>query len=531
MASRAKKRVVLAVGVVLVAVLTTAGVLIVWPSDRGGGTAAEPAEQTAVSLANEFLDALTTGDAKAAGELTDDAAAATTQLADVWRTLAPTSGGAGRARLVEPPSDATSATQPFSLTWELGQGESWSYESTMRLVKDDAGWRVHWEPTITHPRLAVGQSLAFKTHTGQPAVVDVDRAPLLTWAENGAVATDPAVAPLLTPGMARTVGAPAAAWYVALVDNAGTELAVLHGEHAKPYTSSLRRPVQLAAQAAVDAQSLPTMLVALQPSTGDVLAVAQNDAAGADPVALTGLYPPGSTFKIATATALLDAGDVGIDTVLPCPGVTTVGQRTVRNADFELGDVPLRTAFAESCNTTFATQAGELPLDALPAAAQQLGLGADFAIPGITTVTGKVTVAAGLTEQVENSIGQGTVQTSCFGVALMSATIAAGQTVTPRLWHDIETTAHTTYETPSATVLGGVRTMMREVVTEGRGRDLVKYGAVHGKTGTAQVGDGSQAHGWFTGFRDDVAFAVLVLDSGTSATAVSVTGAFLAAIG
>jgi cell division protein FtsI/penicillin-binding protein 2 len=286
--------------------------------------------------------------------------------------------------------------------------------------------------------------------------------------------------------------------------------------------------VQRAAQAAVDKQDLPTMLVAIQPSTGDLLAVAQNSSVDAGPVALQGQFAPGSTFKVATATALLDAG-TGIGTIVPCPGSATVGQRTVRNADFDLGDVPLRTAFAQSCNTSFALAAADLPLDALPRAANQLGLGADFVIPGIDTEVGGVPVAVDAVQQVENSIGQGQVQVSPFGLAMMSATVAAGRAVTPRLWPDRATEVTTGYEAPSPGVIRSLRTMMREVVTGGRATELAGLGRVYGKTGTAET-TGS-AHGWFTGYRDDLAFAVLVQDGESSSTAVAVTSSFLAGLG
>src|SRR5439155_24558529 len=107
------------------------------------------------------------------------------------------------------------------------------------------------------------------------------------------------------------------------------------GGPAKPLTTTLSLPVQAAAQAAVDSAPKGAILVAIQPSTGEILAVAQNSAAGDKPAALNGMYPPGSTFKIATATAALQNG-VGPDTVLPCPGKITIGTRTIPNADFEL---------------------------------------------------------------------------------------------------------------------------------------------------------------------------------------------------
>lgn len=235
-----------------------------------------------------------------------------------------------------------------------------------------------------------------------------------------------------------------------------------------------------------------------------------------------------SARKIATAAAALQAGAAGLDTVLACPATATIGTRTIPNDDrFELGDVPLHTAFARSCNTTFARLAADLPPEALSQAAGQLGLNADFVIPGLSTEAGKVEPAATVPLRVENGIGQGTVQASPFGVALMTATVAGGKSVTPRLWRTLETTVNAGYRPPPAAVLTQIRTMMREVVTAGTGRALAGRGAVFGKTGTAQIGTGEQAHGWFTGYRGDLAWAVLVEEAQTSGPAIDVSGTFL----
>jgi hypothetical protein len=76
-----------------------------------------------------------------------------------------------------------------------------------------------------------------------------------------------------------------------------------------------------------------------------------------------------------------------------------------------------------------------------------------------------------------------------------------------------------------------VRTMMRAVVTEGTATRLNGLGEVRGKTGTAEfTGDGNRAHGWFVGYRGDLAFAVLVVDGGSSEPAVAAAGRFLAAV-
>jgi cell division protein FtsI/penicillin-binding protein 2 len=73
--------------------------------------------------------------------------------------------------------------------------------------------------------------------------------------------------------------------------------------------------------------------------------------------------------------------------------------------------------------------------------------------------------------------------------------------------------------------------MMRAVVTEGTATALNGLGEIRGKTGTAEfTNDGTRAHGWFAGYRGDMAFAVLIVDAGSSAPAVAVAGRFLGAL-
>ncbi|CRK58412.1 Cell division protein FtsI [Peptidoglycan synthetase] [Alloactinosynnema sp. L-07] len=488
---------------------------------------------TAAQVGERFLKALSAQDFTTASAVTTDKQAAASTLAGVKNLLKPAKIAATWTAAPAPAPDATEVAVPFQWAWGFGEQE-WVYPSTFTLVRGDQ-WQVRWEPTVVHPKLAPGFALDVKVSTPDAAaVLDKDGKPLMKWIGAAPGPVDPTVAPLLTPAMKKAVSdAPAPSSRIVLV-NAGAEVESLFGAEAKaaePLKSTVGLSAQKAAQAAVDSASGPAMLVAIQPSTGGILAVAQNAAAGESPKALNGLYPPGSTFKIATAAAVLDAGTATIDTVLPCPERKTIGTRSVKNDGFGLPDSPLRTAFARSCNTTFAALAGDLPADALSASAARFGLDANFEVPGISTQTGRVKPAAGTPEQVENSIGQGTVQTSPFGVALMSATVAAGKPVTPRLFATVDTVVQTGYRAPSGATIGALRAMMREVVTSGTGKALAKYGAVAGKTGTAQFGDGSQAHGWFTGYRGDVAFAVLVEGAGSSEPAVAVTGRFLAGLG
>ncbi|WP_342713672.1 penicillin-binding transpeptidase domain-containing protein [Lentzea fradiae] len=341
----------------------------------------------------------------------------------------------------------------------------------------------------------------------------------------------PAVRKLIEEDIAGDAG-----FRIATVDAQGIEVDELHSkapEPAKAVTTALSRALQDAAEDAVEPEQQPAILVAIQPSTGDILAVAQNgpaDAQGA--LALTGQFPPGSTMKAVTALAAIESGKVTADTPLPCPGKATIaGRRIVPNSgEFDKGTIPLRSAFAFSCNTTFAQLAVDMPADLLTSSSTSLGLGVDFDVPGITTITGSVPPADDVVERAEDAFGQGKVLASPFGMALVSASIAKGSMPVPQLVRGKETKADKQPAAPSAAALDPVRQMMREVVDYGTAPQLKPYGDVRGKTGTAQFGDGVHSHGWFMGYRGDVAFATLVLSGETSTPAVEVAARFLKAV-
>ena len=325
-------------------------------------------------------------------------------------------------------------------------------------------------------------------------------------------------------------------WSVLVVDGGGNPIRTLVEEEPRSGTTvtvGMDRTLQAAAEDAVEPVAQQAMLVAVSVSTGDLLAVAQNPAADAEgPLALLGRYPPGSTFKVVTATAAMAEDGLTAATPVPCPATTVIGGRLVPNAgNFALGTVPLRTAFARSCNTTFAQLAVGLDPGALPAAALRLGIGADYAVPGITTITGSVPTATDQVLRAENGFGQGEVLASPFGVALAAATVARGAPVVPQLMRDRPTEVLVPAAVPDPAVLEQLRPMMRAVVTEGTASSLAGLGEVYGKTGTAEFTNDGRAHGWFMGYRGDVAFAVLVVDGASAAPAVGVAERFLGAIG
>jgi cell division protein FtsI/penicillin-binding protein 2 len=292
---------------------------------------------------------------------------------------------------------------------------------------------------------------------------------------------------------------------------------------------------QNAADRAVAAEKRPSALVAVRISDSGVLAVANGPDGGAVDTAMTGQVPPGSTFKMVSALGLLDKKAVTLDATVDCPRTKTVDGREFKNAHgLSLGKVPFRTDFAESCNTAFVNLAPKLGADGLRNAAAQLGLGARWDL-GTDAFSGTVSPAATPTELAAATFGQGSTAVSPLAMAGATAAVARGQFVQPRLVVDPAPANPVADGPPLAkTSVTPLRTMMREVVTDGTGTDLagVPGKPVSGKTGTAEFKDGAaQTHAWFVGWQGDIAFAVMVEQGGAGAeAAVPIVDRFLTAL-
>ena len=316
----------------------------------------------------------------------------------------------------------------------------------------------------------------------------------------------------------------------------GREIASVAPTPGTPIQTPLVPALQNAADAATATQQLPTHIVVVRPGTGEILAVSSNEAANPGN-ALRGQFPPGSSMKTMTATALLAAGTATPDTQVPCPGTTVVEGREFENEDqFDLGTVPLTEAFAQSCNTSFIQLGLQLPDDALAQAAASYGVGSDWTLP-IGIFGGSVPADATGTTKAADAIGQGQVLISPAQMALVAAGIASGTPAPPVEVVGAEA-AGPVPTGPSQQVLDALRPMMRQVVLTGTARALGDRGEVYGKTGTAEFGDKTppDAHGWFVGYRlggpqGDIAFAVLVEGGQSSSAAVAVTDTFLGNLG
>ncbi|MDF0531585.1 penicillin-binding transpeptidase domain-containing protein [Tsukamurella sp. 8F] len=319
-------------------------------------------------------------------------------------------------------------------------------------------------------------------------------------------------------------------WSVIAQADTGAQVGVLTETDPKPKPSvfvSISPIAQAAAQAAVNTRTdKQAMMVVIKPSTGDILAVAQNPQADKmGSLATSGLYPPGSTGKIVTGIAAMEQGVADPTTVVPCPATITIGQREVPNYNrFSLGDVSMQEAFAASCNTAFAFLGNKLPPDKLHQTSASLGIGLDYTIPGLDVAGGQYPVPKDPTTKVEDSFGQGQVLVSPFAMALAAATVAHGGPVVPQLIAGQPTKVGGARDTVPPTAFDGMRAMMRAVVQSGTALLIGGEGDVYGKTGEAEVDGGS--HAWFVGYRGDLAFATLIPFGGSSDNAVAVTKTF-----
>ena len=290
----------------------------------------------------------------------------------------------------------------------------------------------------------------------------------------------------------------------------GTERATLLERRAadgRSLRTTLDLDVQSAAEDALGDREGNASLVAVKPSTGDVLAVANRPANGSLNRAFTGLYPPGSTFKVVTTAALLRAGlDVG-ETV-NCPATKVVDGRSFRNFEGGAsGSVPFRTDFAESCNTAFISLADRLERNDLTETARDFGLGERLAL-GLPAAEASVPAAKDATGRAAMMIGQDRIVASPLAMAGVAATVAAGRWHSPRL-----VAADRRRAAKPIAEAGTLRELMRAVVETGTGTALAGVpGDVGGKSGTAEYGGGDPppTHAWFIAYRGDLAVAVLV---------------------
>ncbi|MDP5335234.1 MAG: penicillin-binding protein 2 [Paracoccaceae bacterium] len=220
-----------------------------------------------------------------------------------------------------------------------------------------------------------------------------------------------------------------------------------------------------------------------------------------------GLYPPGSTYKMVTVLAALDAGVITPEETVWCPGHMEVSGRRFhcwKRAGH--GHMNLETALRESCDVYYYDLALKVGIDAMSAMAEKLGIGVRFDLPMSAVARGRAPTRDWKRENVGQdwvvgdtvnaSIGQGFVLTSPLHLAVMTARLAVGRKVEPRLIRSIDG-----IEQPVAAAeplgfnenhMRAIRRAMFEATNNRRGtaygsRIITDGYRMAGKTGTSQV--------------------------------------------
>ncbi|MEX5263242.1 penicillin-binding transpeptidase domain-containing protein [Kocuria sp. CPCC 205231] len=313
---------------------------------------------------------------------------------------------------------------------------------------------------------------------------------------------------------------------------AGEPLFEVPAQAGEPVAVTLDRGLQATAGELLAGIESPSAVVAVRPSTGELVASANGPGSEGYSTALLGRYAPGSTFKVVTALGMLRQGDTP-GTVVQCPPSTTAAGVRVDNvesypAEFT-GSITLTEALAHSCNTTFVDQYDRIDQAELAEAAAALGIGvpAELSVPAFW---GEVPREEPPAQHAAAMFGQGRTLVSPLSMAGLTASVAAGELVTPRLVStegllDEDAATRPGPEEPlTAEEAEQLRTMMRAVVSSGHLGVLqgLEPDTAIGKTGTAEFGDEDppRTHSWVIAEHEDLAVAVFVEDGGLG----SVTG-------
>jgi cell division protein FtsI/penicillin-binding protein 2 len=296
-----------------------------------------------------------------------------------------------------------------------------------------------------------------------------------------------------------------------------SQAAVIPPANVPSVPTTISAKAEAAARRAA-AQHRDTSIVAIQPSTGKVLAIANND--GYNDFALTAAVAPGSTGKIISATALLADHILTPDSDVSCPETYTVQGITYHNDhnETEPASTSLTTEFAQSCNNAFDQWWPHLADGQLAATARKYyGLNQpwDLGIGRSATYYHTPPDASG-SEVAMEAFGDGAISASPLAIASVSATVDTGVFKQPIL---VPGARQITATPLPASMDAGLKQMMRAVVTTGTAAGLGFGPAVYAKTGTADINGQEQPNSWFTAFdpSKDVAVATLVLNAGYGA--------------
>ncbi len=323
---------------------------------------------------------------------------------------------------------------------------------------------------------------------------------------------------------------------------------IFQGDKKKGFDLNLTIDNTVQAYAYEQMQGKRGALVAMNPKTGEVIAmvslpdfdpdaaalegqwntIVEDENAPLIPRAVQGLYPPGSTYKIVTAAAAYENGMK--DRVFEDTGAFEAGSFKVENYNNKkYGEISLGQAFRVSSNQVFCTVGYELGSEKIAEVAKRFGINTqlDFDIP----IKDSRIEYKNMTKEDSAlvSIGQGQLLTTPLHMAMICSTVANnGQMVMPYVVDSV-TKNDFTVSKATTKVIGQpisldcaqyIQQLMVDAVQNGTGtRAQLRGITVAGKTGTAE-NETESDHAWFVGYAPaeapQIAIAVILENDGTS---------------
>jgi cell division protein FtsI/penicillin-binding protein 2 len=317
---------------------------------------------------------------------------------------------------------------------------------------------------------------------------------------------------------------------VVAVTSAGVQAGVLArwpGMAGTPVRTTISSKVQGAALAALNEVPGSGEIVAVQATTGDVLAVAQHHGSGSgtDADALNARLTPGTAFTIVSAAALLGTGVVKADTPISCENSFTVDGQTFKH-DGVGATKPFSDDFADDCGTAFVGLSERLSPIQFEQVVKGFGIGADWSSLPVPAFSGSVPSAADVADLAAETIGQGNVQMSPLAMAMVAAAVDSGSWHTPQF---IAGSADPSGNALNLTFMSELRALMRSAVRSGAAQAASLPGTpVYGQVGLVHTG--STWTSWFVGFRGDIAFTAIESGQTSHLSAAALAGAFLSVL-
>jgi hypothetical protein len=288
-------------------------------------------------------------------------------------------------------------------------------------------------------------------------------------------------------------------------------LATVPPKPGVPVHTTIYPAIESAAVNALTSAPNEAAIVAIQASTGKIVAIANN--AGGSDLALEGQQPPGSTMKVITSTALIDAG-LTPSSPATCPPVINVDGENLHNDESTETADSLLQAFTVSCNTAFiGLTMANLQYPSLHNAASFYDVGGAWN-PGLPVFTGSVPVCVGQTDLAESAIGQSKVVLNPLDLAMVAADIDTSTIREPFVVEGAPDEHSPTSSVPSS-LDSDLHEMMLSVVQYGTAAGTGLPPGTYAKTGTAEYGSGPTLpiDAWLMGFNGNIAFAMIDVDA------------------